>query len=303
MEIRMSKLSIGVPETQLANPLEHKRRFPKTTARRSLTSGAFAEIKAGGSSTPNLARVAVEEHAAVIGEKPETPTVRDVMSADVISASANTSVQEIAEIMSRNRISSVPVVDSTGRLLGLVSDADLIRRVEIGTEPRRSWWHAIFYNAIAASYDYVRSHGRKARDVMTLHPLVTSADEPLHKAANRMARRGLRRMPVVCDDRVVGMLSRSDIVEMLASRSTAGVASRHPANNDDAVREDLVARIHSLPWNMSMRVVNATVNNGIARIYGWVASDVERRALQVVAENTPGVSEVRDHLQRARLFI
>jgi osmotically-inducible protein OsmY len=138
---------------------------------------------------------------------------------------------------------------------------------------------------------------------MTLHPLTTTVDEPLRKAANRMAWRRLRRMPVMRDDRVVGMLSRSDLVRMLAIQSTANIASRHPANNDDAVREDLISRVHSLPWNMSMRVVNATVNKGIARIYGWVRSDVERRALQVVAENTPGVSEVRDHLQRAGPFI
>jgi signal-transduction protein with cAMP-binding, CBS, and nucleotidyltransferase domain len=136
---------------------------------------------------------------------------------------------------------------------------------------------------------------------MTFHPLTTTADEPLHKVARRMARKRLRRVPVVRDERVIGMLSRSDFVRKLASRSAANVVSPHPS--DDAIREHLMARIHSLPWNMSVRVVNATVKKGIARIYGWVASDIEHRALQVVAENTPGVLGVKDHLQRARLFI
>jgi osmotically-inducible protein OsmY len=106
-------------------------------------------------------------------------------------------------------------------------------------------------------------------------------------------------MPVVRDQRVVGMLSRSDLVKILASRSAENVVSPDP--DDDAIRERLMARIHSLPWNVRVRMINATVENGIVQIYGWVATEVERRALHVVAENTSGVSEVHDYLQRARL--
>jgi CBS domain-containing protein len=136
---------------------------------------------------------------------------------------------------------------------------------------------------------------------MSLYPLTTTEDEPLHKVAKRMKRKRLRRLPVLRGERLVGMLSRSDLVRALANRSKENVGAPHP--NDDTVRKDLMARIHSLPWNMSMRLVNATVENGMARLYGWASSDVERRALQIVAENTPGVSEVKDLLQRERLFI
>jgi CBS domain-containing protein len=293
----MRKFNTGVPEPRLSQLVDHKRRFPRTAARRSLTSDGFAETRLGGSPTSDPAR----GNAALTSGKPGTLRVQDVMSADVISVSPNTSVREVAEILSRNRISSVPVVNGADRLLGLVRDGDLIRRAEIGTEPRRSWWQVFFYDAMEVSHDYVRSHGRKARDVMTLHPHTATVDEPLHKVAKRMARKRLRGMPVVRDERVVGMLSRSDLVRLLASQLAENAVS--PNSNDDAIRERLIASIDSLPWNMRVHFINATVESGIAHIYGWVATEVERRALHVVAENTPGVSEVHDHLQRARLHM
>lgn len=287
----MLKFNTGVREPRLSQSVDHKRRFRHTAARR---SDGFAETRAGGSS-PDPTR----GNAAVAGGKPETLRVQDVMSADVISVSPNAPVREVAEILNKNRFSSVPVVDGDGRLLGLVRDDDLIRRAEIGTEPRRSWWKVFFDDAMAASHEYVRSHGRKASDVMTLHPHTATVDEPLHKVAKRMARKRLRATPVVRDERVVGMLSPSDLVRLLASRSVENVVSP----NDDAIREQLMATIDSLPWNVRMRVVNATVEKGIVHLYGWIATEVERRALRVVAENTPGVSEVHDHLQRARLHM
>jgi CBS domain-containing protein len=293
----MRKFNTGVPEPRLSQLVDYKRRFPRTAARRFPTSDGFAETRVGGSSASDPAR----GNAAVTSGKPATLTVQDIMSVNVISVSPNTPVREVAEILSQNRISSVPVVDGADRLLGLVGDSDLLRRVEIGTEPRRSWWQVFFYDAMAASHDYVRSHGRKARDVMTLHPHTAAADEPLDKVAKRMARKRLRGMPVVHDERVVGMLSRTDLVRLLASRSAENVVS--PNSNDDVIRERLMATIDSLPWNMRVRVINATVEKGIVHMYGWIATEVERRALHVVAENTPGVSEVHDHLRRARLHM
>ncbi len=234
-----------------------------------------------------------------VPEKAEALRVRDVMSRHVVSVSPDTSIWEIADLLDKESASSLPVVDRTGRLVGVVSESDLITRAEIGTEPRRSWWRWIFLDAGAVSHDYVRSHGRKAGDVMTAHPITASEDEPLHKIAKRMKSKRLRRLPVVRDNRVVGIVSRSDLVRELASRAMESRASRRV---DAAIREHLMARMDALPWNLRMRVANATIKNGVARIYGWVASDIERRALEVVAENTPGILEVKKHLQRARLI-
>jgi CBS domain-containing protein len=237
---------------------------------------------------------AQNECAAVAAAKTEVMKVRHFMSTDVISVSPDTPVQEIADILVQNRISSVPVIDRTGRLVGIVSDGDLIRRVEIGTEPRRSWWQLFLTDATAAAYEYVRSHGRAARDVMTKNPVTTMEDAPLPKVAATMTRKGLKQMPVVRGSRVSGMLSRSDLVRKLATLSAPRVGPG--LLSDDAVRERLMSRLQSLPWNMRIRAANATVENGIATIYGWVGSDIERRALRVVAENTPGVLDVEDRL-------
>jgi CBS domain-containing protein len=288
----MPKFSTNVIEPRFSQSVNRKGRFPRVT-RRFPTSATAVE----GNFISDLAH----EDTRVISEKPEMLRVHDIMSTDVISVSPDTSVQMIAEILSRNRISSVSVVDVGGRLLGLVREGDLIARAEIGTESSRSWWKAIFYDAMAASHDYVRSHGRKARDVMTLHPHIATSDEPLPQVARRMSRKRLQGMPVVRDERVVGMLCQSDFVRILADGSRETVMS--PELNDDAIRERLMARIRSLPWSLRVRSVNATVENGIVQLYGWVGTEIERRALHIVAENTPGVSEVQDHLHRARLHM
>jgi osmotically-inducible protein OsmY len=115
-----------------------------------------------------------------------------------------------------------------------------------------------------------------------------------------MVRTRLKKLPVVRDNRLVGMVSRSDLVRKLADRSEDG---HIPTRTDATIREDVMARIRALPWNLRIRVANVMVENGIAHIYGWVRSDVERRALEVVAENTPGVMKVKDHLQRVHLFM
>jgi CBS domain-containing protein len=243
----------------------------------------------------------VEDDRAASAAKTEVTRVRDLMSTDLTSVSPNTSVQEIADILVQKRISSVPVIDTAGRLVGIVSEDDLIRRAEIGTEPLRSWWRRLLTDVMAVAHEYVRSHGRRASDVMRKDPVTTTEDAPLSKVAAQMAREDVKQMPVVHSGRVVGMLSRSDIVRKLASASTMSATSERLA--DDAIRERIIARISSLPWAMRVRAANATVKNGIATIYGWVGSDLERRALHVVTENTPGVVAVRDRLKPPSTYI
>jgi len=222
----------------------------------------------------------------------ERPTrVSDVMSTDVISVAPDTSVRDVAAKLVHHGISSLPVVDRTGRLVGIVSEGDLIRRVEIGTEPRHSWWRSLFSDALASAHAYVRSHGRLARDVMTVAPVTASADEPLDKLAARMARKRLKRLPVLRDGRVVGVIARRDFVRKLAGHSV-----KTAAVSDDALRKELAERMRALPWSLHAGVINTEVQNGVASVYGWAASPIERRAVEVVAENTPGVVQVRNRL-------
>lgn len=237
-------------------------------------------------------------------EKPVTaaeerlPRVSDVMSTDVISVAPDTPVRKVAAKLVQHGISSVPVVDGTGRLVGVVSEGDLIRRVEIGTEPRHSWWRSVFSDAMASAHAYVRSHGRLARDVMTVMPVTASLDEPLYRIAARMARKRLKQVPVVRDGRVVGVIARRDLVRKLARHSvpTSDVS-------DDLLRKELVEQMRGLPWNLQARVVNSEVQDGVVSVYGWAATPIERRAIEVVAENTPGVVEVRNHLHATLPYV
>lgn len=227
--------------------------------------------------------------------------VERFMSRDVTSISPETSIQEIAEMLVRNRISSVPVVDRNGRLVGVVADSDLMMRAELGTEPRLSWWRWLFNDAIAAARSYVRSHGRKARDVMDRYPVRVTEGTAMHKAATLLASKGLDRLPVVRGGRLVGVISRTHFVRKLASYYTTSVK---PEQIDDGtIREHMITRMASMPWNLRIRAVNATVEKGIASIYGWVRSDIERRALQVLAENTPGVDAVKVRLYNVQPYV
>jgi len=225
-------------------------------------------------------------------------TVRDVMSMEVISVAPKTPVREIAAILARRGISSVSIVNGAGRLIGIVSEGDLIRRVEIGTEPRRSWWRSLLTDTRTAAHAYVRSHGRTARDVMTVDPVTAAPDEPLHELAARMAKKGLRRVPVLRDGSVIGTIARRDLVQELANRSPV---QSHAS--DETLRTEVTARMQTLPWNLQLRFDNADVQNGVASLYGWAASPLERRALEIVAENTPGVVGVRNCVQATLPYV
>ena len=217
--------------------------------------------------------------------------VGDVMSTDVICAAPHSSIREVAVKLVDHGISSVPVVDKTGRLVGIVSESDLIRRVEIGTEPRHSWWRSLLTDTTTSARAYVRSHGRQARDVMSISPVTASPDEPLYEVAARMARKRLKCLPVLRDGLIVGVIARRDLVRKLAEHSV----STSGASNDAAYKA-LAEGMRALPWGLQARVFNTDVQEGIASLYGWAASPIERRAVEIVAENTPGVVQVRNNI-------
>jgi CBS domain-containing protein len=228
------------------------------------------------------------------GATADAMRVRQVMSTDFITASPDTSVGEIALMLIEKGVGAVPVVDAARRLVGIVSDGDLIQRAEIGTQPRRSLWRSLLHDARSTEHEYVRTHGRTAADVMTHAPVTTTESALLHKVAAVLARR-FKQMPVVRDDRLVGMISSTDLVRKLASHVER--------IRDGALRERVIERTRSLPWNMSIRAVNTVVEDGVATVYGWAGSDIERRALQVVVENTPGVLRAEDRLSRVPPYI
>ncbi|WP_244510450.1 CBS domain-containing protein [Microvirga guangxiensis] len=213
------------------------------------------------------------------------------MTRDVVSVSTATPVSEIASLMAGKRISSVPVVGVDGSLLGIISEGDLIRRAEIGTERRRPWWRRIFADIEAEAADYVRSHGRKARHVMTPEVVTATEDKALPDLADIMEKRRLKRLPVVRGKRLVGIVSRSDLVKAVA-RHRAPLFAQPPT--DDAILQDLMDRVKAV--TPSHLVINISVHRGNVDIAGVLDSTAEREAVLVAVENTPGVRSIQNRL-------
>jgi CBS-domain-containing membrane protein len=216
----------------------------------------------------------------------------DVMIPDVIVVRADATVNDVAKILLANRISAVPVVDQQGSLVGIISEGDLVRRSEIGTERARSWWlDALSKNRDLAD-EFVRSHSRKVMDVMTRDVVTARPDTSLDQIAAIFEKYRIKRVPIVSDGKIVGIVSRANLVQALASltekRTPATVAS------DAALRGKLFARLQEAPRTGSLP--NVIVHDGTVQLWGIVDSEAERNVIRVAAEATPGARRVIDYL-------
>jgi len=218
---------------------------------------------------------------------------RDVMVRAVVTASPDTTVEALARLMVNLRISGVPVLDTDGRLVGMVTEGDLLRRVEIGTERRRPRWSEPSSNAQLAAA-YIKSHARRVADIMTCEVFTVDEAATLGEIADLMEAQKVRRVPVVHDGQVVGIVSRADLLKVLAS----GGAESADEEQDRALCRQLLAELREQKWADAGegRVV---VTDGIVHLWGVVGSEDERKALRIAAENTPGVRGVEDHMEFA----
>jgi CBS-domain-containing membrane protein len=217
----------------------------------------------------------------------------DVMTPDVVTVEPGARVDEIARLMLEHHISAVPVVDTAGRLLGIVSEGDLVRRAETATAGRRAWWLEMLADSAALARDYVKTHGRRATDVMTRDVLTVGVDTPLEDVARLLERRRIKRVPVVRDGRVVGIVSRADLLRALVIRPPeSGPAG---AADDRTIREHVMAALRTQPWWVGT-YRNVVVVDGVVHLWGLARSPAERDAMRVAAETVPGVRGVEDHL-------
>jgi CBS domain-containing protein len=218
----------------------------------------------------------------------------DVMVSKVITVGPDTAVREIANVLFTNRISAVPVVDDDGVLVGIVSEGDLIHRVEVGTDREYSWWFKLVSNKGMMARDYLKSHATRAADVMTKHVVSVPPDMPLGELASLLERHGIKRVPIVdSSGKLVGIVSRADLVHALANwRSDIAV---EPSVADSTLRERIRTEITShLLADVSQ--INVIVRDGVVELWGDAGSRDEKDAIRVAAELVPGVRKIEDHI-------
>jgi CBS-domain-containing membrane protein len=217
----------------------------------------------------------------------------DVMVRNVITVGPDTSIEKIAETLLTNRISAVPVVDESNVPIGIVSEGDLIHRVESGTERHRSWWLEILIGKEILAREFVKSHARKAADVMTRPVISIRADTLLGDIAALLDKHQIKRVPVV-DGRgtLIGIVSRANLVQALIKLNKA---ASDTAIDDSILQSNILAQLRSKPWADASNL-NVIVNNGKVELWGVVDSEAERNAIRVAVEVTPGVREVSNRL-------
>lgn len=219
----------------------------------------------------------------------------DVMTRSVRTASQETPVRDLAQMMVRHRISAVPIVAQGRRIVGIVSEGDLLRRQETGTARKRRNWLDFFVDPGSKAPDFVKSHARRAGDVMTRPVVSVTADTPLSEIADLFERRRIKRVPVVRGGRVVGIVSRHDLVGALAKASDKGKSGRMAASDRD-IRAAVERELKKQSW-ADFGQVNATVQKGVVEVWGIAPDKPRRDALRVALENVAGVRAVRgDHL-------
>ncbi len=214
----------------------------------------------------------------------------DVMTRNVISIKPNASVAEMIKLMLDNRISGLPVIDDREQVVGIVTEGDCLRRTETGTERKRSRWLEFLAGPGRLADEYIHTHSRKVADVMTKTPITVAEDTPLEEVVHLMESRRIKRLPVVRDAKVVGIVSRANLLQALAT-----VASNIPpaAADDFAIRDQIMTEFGRQPWAPQF---NVTVRDGIVDLWGIVFASHQREAAIVAAENVSGVKKVRSHI-------
>ena len=217
---------------------------------------------------------------------------KDVMTTKVISVSLDTGVEEIAKLLLEQGISGMPVLDAEGRLQGIVSEGDLIRRRE-GESGGGSWWLNLLASDEDRARDFIKVHGHRAEDVMTRDVVAVDEDTPVGEIARILEKRRIKRVPVLRKGKLVGLVSRANLLHGLAAQKERAAAA--PSPDDRTIREKILELVAHENW-VSHGAINVLVNDGVVELWGLVDSDEERRALRIAVEDVDGVREVKDHL-------
>jgi CBS domain-containing protein len=219
---------------------------------------------------------------------------KDVMTAGVVCLNIGESIFDAAELLLGSRVSAVPVIDDKGAVVGIVSEADLVRRAEIGTAARKGWLARLLDSDVSAANDFVAAHTRRVADVMTKEVVTAGPDATLRELVELMERHGIKRIPIVRDGALVGIVSRADLLSALLSREPDRPM---PQPTDAALRQAVVEALEKRPWT-SRWPTHVFVSGGVVDLWGFVDDAEGRKAYGVAAENVPGVRRVNNHLRQ-----
>ncbi|HEX6958493.1 MAG TPA: CBS domain-containing protein [Ferrovibrio sp.] len=216
----------------------------------------------------------------------------DIMTTRVETIAAEATLGQAIRTMLQKRISGLPVIDKTGALVGIVTEGDLLRRSEIGTERRHPHWLELLLSPGRLADEYVQSHARTVADVMTTDVVSATEDTPVEDLVELMEKNRIKRVPILRGGQVVGIVSRANLLHAFAG--ILGEA-RPTQAGDAAIRDRIMADMKAQPW-APKGSVNVVVRDGTVHLWGTIFDERERQALRVLAENTPGVKAVQDHL-------
>jgi CBS domain-containing protein len=216
----------------------------------------------------------------------------DIMTRQVVSIGPDAPILEAVRLMLQHRISGLPVIDASGRLAGVVTEGDFLRRAETGTERKRWRWVEFLMGPGRLADDYVHTSGRKVSEVMTPEVRTVAEDAPLEEVVHLMERHRVKRLPVMRDGKIVGIVSRANLMRAVVSLA---LAAQPAAAGDAAIRERLLAELNKQPW-APVGLIDVVVKDGVVKLSGALTDERERAALRVAAENIAGVTKVEDHL-------
>ena len=217
----------------------------------------------------------------------------DVMVRDVITVKPDDKVADAIELLSTYDISALPVVDDNGKIVGILSEADLIQREEIGTQTQHQRWLEAILPASKLAEEFAKSHGQRVDEVMTTHVVAASENTSLSEIARLLEKHRIKRIPIVENGVLVGIVSRSNLIQALAS-AQAHAQDEEP-ETDRQIRLDLLDRLAHQQWtDFGQRIV--IVNQGVVHLWGLVGTAAEHKALLALAEEVPGVISVSDEM-------
>ena len=224
----------------------------------------------------------------------------DIMTSEVITVEEDATVQAAAELMAEHGISALPVVDKDTRVIGIVSEGDLLHRAETATEQRRSWWLEIMTSTNQLAGEYIKSHSAKVTDVMTRDVISVTDTTPVADIAVLLETHRIKRVPVLRDGRLAGIVSRANLVRALAMTINERASSTEA--DDENIRNKLLAELKAQKW-AEVSPANVTVKDGVVHLWSSYLSEQEKRALVVAAENIPGVRRVEDHMRPVPVYL